>query len=384
MASMAGLPRFTASTLSSPPKAVPVAASVCGSGPTPVGLLLAARASASGPIQAESRPRPVPQALPGADAASFRPPVMGLLYPPISLSCTQSAAAPCGGGSQLRLSMSTSLGAALVGFSPFITSHGERIAPRHHHPLTLVEQSNRVRGPRDATDTQAGSRLDRGPAKLPVCVAGASPMDFDPLLDADTTAIPTLLRQREYSPRYARQGPCRYVPVPAHRAHRCRSCFACSRQPIASPVCAGGSATSFIADERSSASLKLLLAADCTAKPAVPYAVFLVAYPAATADSQRLLAMWRDVNDEIYKVKTLATDAIRITTRLPTSTTACLKRHRRCLQDLDMTELTAVQVLVGTRMGLKPRRSPIRMDSMQKCCSHAQSPRLADRIPSSS
>jgi hypothetical protein len=41
------------------------------------------------------------------------------------------------------------------------------------------------------------------------------------------------------------------------------------------------------------------------------------------------------------------------------------------IRDVNETELTAVQVLVGTKMGLKPRKSPLRVDRQpqQQICS---------------
>lgn len=87
----------------------------------------------------------------------------------------------------------------------------------------------------------------------------------------------------------------------------------------------------------------------------------LVAYPVATVDGSRLLQLWQQAQDSMQKVE-MAGDAISIDQTATIYSTMSEKAQTQ-LHDLDETELTAVQVLVGTRMGLKPRKSPIRLNS---------------------
>ena len=85
----------------------------------------------------------------------------------------------------------------------------------------------------------------------------------------------------------------------------------------------------------------------------------LVAYPVATPEASRLLQLWRHAQDSMQRVEMVG-DAISID-QTATIYSTMSEEAQTQLHDLDETELTAVQVLVGTRMGLKPRKSPIRL-----------------------
>ncbi len=311
-----------------------------------------------------------------AGAASFRPPVMGLLYPPMGLGSR--------GGSLPRpaVSVSAGMGSGLVGLTPFVAGHGQRIALRS--PGTGTGTSTDAGGnsptefrvprvPAGISPDSSGSRPGRVVSPKTARVRGGriSPVDFDPLLDADTEAISALLRQRETTvrdmPAKAPVDPARYQRIELLDAELIRVLAAADRKPC---MCRRLCHIVHCRDARTGASPGEVVGC-LTVRRNLLFLTqsSLVAYPAATADSQRLLAMWRAVNDEIYTVETAA-DAIRIdqTANIYNGMSEVAQTR---LQDLDMTELTAVQVLVGTRMGLKPRRSPIRVESVRSIAAAA-------------
>ena len=286
------------------------------------------------------------------ETTSFRPPALGLLYPPVSLS----------GPGLLRPP-------SLVGLTPFVAGHGQRI------PIQLPGTANadpcgsptELRVPRCVTGISpgaSGSRPGRAISPKTARVRGGriTPVNFDPLLDADTEAISALLRQRETMvrnmPTNTSVDQVQYKSVELLDAELLRALAATKRKPC---MCRRLCHIVHCRDKRSGAPPGAVVGC-LTVQRNLLFLTqsSLVACPAATADSQRLLAMWRAVNDEIYKVETAA-DAIRIDQTANIYNGMSEEAQTR-LQDLDMTELTAVQVLVGTRMGLKPRRSPIRVE----------------------
>ena len=81
-----------------------------------------------------------------------------------------------------------------------------------------------------------------------------------------------------------------------------------------------------------------------------------------TAESQRILRMWHAVKAELKEAEADGDKNISIaqTKQLHAGLST---QAQLWLQELDETELTAVQVLIGTSIGLKPRRSPLKLGS---------------------
>ena len=87
----------------------------------------------------------------------------------------------------------------------------------------------------------------------------------------------------------------------------------------------------------------------------------LTAYPVMTQGSTYLLQMWQQMQSCMQALE-MSGNTISIDQTATIYSTMSEKAQNQ-LHDLDETELTAVQVLVGTKMGLKPRKSPIRLNS---------------------
>jgi len=83
----------------------------------------------------------------------------------------------------------------------------------------------------------------------------------------------------------------------------------------------------------------------------------------------KMLQKWTMLNNEFLQIESKDSS---ITMYETAQIYHCMSKESQTkLQDLNETELTAVQVLVGTKMGLKPRKSPLRVDRQpqQQICS---------------
>ena len=85
----------------------------------------------------------------------------------------------------------------------------------------------------------------------------------------------------------------------------------------------------------------------------------LVAHYVNTAECSSLLQIWQDVRARLKSFE-MAGDSISID-QTATIYSSMSEKAQSQLHSLDETELTAIQVLVGTKMGLKPCKSPIRI-----------------------